>query len=38
MSAGQISIRDVVKVYDPEGILSTIPAVGTTLLGVLTGT
>jgi predicted acyltransferase len=26
------------KVYDPEGILSTIPAVVTTLSGVLTGT
>jgi predicted acyltransferase len=26
-----------VRPYDPEGILSTIPAVGTTLLGVLTG-
>jgi predicted acyltransferase len=25
------------KVYDPEGILSTIPAIATTLLGVLTG-
>ncbi|UFH56149.1 acyltransferase family protein [Spirosoma sp. KNUC1025] len=25
-------------VYDPEGILSTIPAIGTALLGVLTGT
>ena len=25
------------KVYDPEGILSTIPAVATALLGVLTG-
>src|SRR4030095_9772489 len=25
------------KVYDPEGILSTIPAVVTTLIGVLTG-
>jgi predicted acyltransferase len=25
------------KVYDPEGLLSTIPAVSTTLLGVLTG-
>src|ERR1044071_4593172 len=25
------------KVYDPEGILSTIPAVSTTLFGVLTG-
>ena len=26
------------KVYDPEGILSTVPAVATALLGVLTGT
>ncbi len=26
------------KVYDPEGILSTLPAVATGLLGVLTGT
>jgi len=26
-----------VRPYDPEGILSTIPAVGTTLFGVLTG-
>ena len=25
------------KVYDPEGILSTIPAIATTLMGVLTG-
>jgi predicted acyltransferase len=25
------------KVYDPEGILSTIPALATTLMGVLTG-
>lgn len=25
------------RVYDPEGILSTVPAVATTLLGVLTG-
>ena len=25
------------KVYDPEGILSTIPAIATTLIGVLTG-
>ncbi|HLE62103.1 MAG TPA: hypothetical protein VI750_03135, partial [Pyrinomonadaceae bacterium] len=25
------------KVYDPEGLLSTIPAVATTLLGVLSG-
>jgi len=27
----------VARVYDPEGILSTVPAVATTLLGVLTG-
>ena len=26
------------KVYDPEGILSTIPAIATALVGVLTGT
>lgn len=26
------------KVYDPEGILSTVPAIATTLSGVLTGT
>lgn len=26
------------KVYDPEGILSTVPSVATALLGVLTGT
>ena len=25
------------KIYDPEGLLSTIPALGTTLLGVITG-
>ncbi len=25
------------KVYDPEGLLSTVPAVATTLIGVLTG-
>ncbi len=25
------------KVYDPEGLLSTLPAIATTLLGVLTG-
>lgn len=25
------------KVWDPEGILSTLPAIGTTLLGILTG-
>src|SRR5204863_1978703 len=27
----------VARVYDPEGILSTLPAIATTLLGVLTG-
>jgi predicted acyltransferase len=26
------------KVHDPEGVLSTIPAIGTALLGMLTGT
>jgi len=26
-----------IRPYDPEGVLSTIPAIGTTLLGVLTG-
>lgn len=26
------------KVYDPEGLLSTIPAIATTLLGIFTGT
>jgi len=26
------------KVYDPEGLLSTIPAIATSLIGVLTGT
>jgi predicted acyltransferase len=26
------------KVYDPEGLLSTIPALATTLIGVITGT
>jgi predicted acyltransferase len=31
-------IWQAAKVYDPEGILSTIPAVSTALLGVLTGT
>jgi len=30
-------IWQVAKVYDPEGILSTLPAVATTLLGVLAG-
>src|SRR6266446_3759658 len=31
-------IWQAAKVYDPEGILSTVPAVATALLGVLTGT
>jgi predicted acyltransferase len=31
-------IWQAAKVYDPEGILSTLPAVATALLGVLTGT
>ena len=26
------------RVYDPEGLLSTVPAIATTLIGVLTGT
>ena len=30
-------IWQVSKVYDPEGVLSTLPAVATTLLGVLAG-
>ena len=30
-------IWQVAKVYDPEGILSTLPAIATTLLGVLAG-
>lgn len=30
-------IWQVAKVYDPEGVLSTLPAVATTLLGVLGG-
>ena len=30
-------IWQVAKVYDPEGVLSTLPAVATTLLGVLAG-
>ncbi len=25
------------KVWDPEGILSTLPAIGTALIGILTG-
>jgi predicted acyltransferase len=34
---GPRHIWQVSKVYDPEGVLSTLPATGTTLLGVLTG-
>jgi predicted acyltransferase len=34
---GPRHIWRVAKVYDPEGILSTLPAVATTLLGVLSG-
>jgi predicted acyltransferase len=34
---GQGHIRDQSKVVDPEGLLSTLPAIGTTLLGVLAG-
>jgi predicted acyltransferase len=35
---GENHIWKSAKVYDPEGILSTIPAIVTTLSGVLTGT
>jgi predicted acyltransferase len=35
---GENHIWKSAKVFDPEGILSTIPAVATTLSGVLTGT
>jgi predicted acyltransferase len=35
---GENHIWKSAKVYDPEGILSTIPAIATTLSGVLTGT
>jgi predicted acyltransferase len=35
---GENHIWRSAKVYDPEGILSTIPAIATTLAGVLTGT
>jgi predicted acyltransferase len=34
---GENHIWKQAKVYDPEGILSTIPAISTTLAGVLTG-
>ena len=29
--------RLIYKIYDPEGILSTIPAIGTCIIGILTG-
>jgi predicted acyltransferase len=35
---GESHMWRVSKVYDPEGILSTIPAIVTTISGVLTGT
>lgn len=35
---GENHIWSLGKVYDPEGILSTIPAIVTTISGVLTGT
>lgn len=35
---GENHIWKSAKVFDPEGILSTIPAIATTLSGVLTGT
>ncbi len=35
---GENHIWNGSKVFDPEGILSTLPAVGTCLLGILTGT
>lgn len=35
---GENHIWKASKFYDPEGILSTMPAVSTTLIGVLTGT
>lgn len=35
---GENHIWSLGKVYDPEGILSTVPAIATTLSGVLTGT
>ena len=34
---GQEHMWRVSRVYDPEGILSTVPAIATALLGVLTG-
>jgi predicted acyltransferase len=38
MVIGEAHIWRFGKVYDPEGILSTIPAIVTTISGVLTGT
>lgn len=38
MVLGVNHIWSLGKVYDPEGILSTIPAIATTISGVLTGT
>ena len=38
MIIGQSHMWRVSKVYDPEGLLSTIPAIVTTISGVLTGT
>ena len=35
---GENHIWSLGKVYDPEGILSTLPAIVTALAGVLTGT
>lgn len=35
---GENHIWSLGKVYDPEGILSTVPAIATTLSGILTGT
>lgn len=35
---GENHIWKANKFYDPEGLLSTIPAIATTLIGVLTGT
>ena len=37
MILGTNHIWDQSKVFDPEGLLSTLPAIATTLLGVLTG-
>src|SRR6185436_1339391 len=34
---GETHIWQISRMYDPEGILSTLPAIATALLGVLTG-